>query len=213
MADVKASRPDPVETIIFLVFGLLVVSAILNRIFAFLKVVKDARVFEPGVTGGFFVSVLVPILKLLSFGVSALALMGIIWSIIALTRINTIQNALYVSPGDSDTVVIDDKKNRRWERVLEHMNSDNQNDWKFAILEADIILDDLLDVMGYRGETVSDKLKRVEPSDFETIEAAWEAHKVRNVIAHEGTDFVVTQREAKRIIDLYRVVFEEFHFI
>lgn len=213
MADVKASRPDPVETIIFLVFGLLVVSAILNRIFAFLKVVKDARVFEPDVTGGFFVSVLVPILKLLSFGVSALALMGIIWSIIALTRINTIQNALYVSPGDSDAVVIDDKKNRRWERVLEHMNSDNQNDWKFAILEADIILDDLLDVMGYRGETVSDKLKRVEPSDFETIEAAWEAHKVRNVIAHEGTDFVVTQREAKRIINLYRVVFEEFHFI
>jgi len=36
---------------------------------------------------------------------------------------------------------------------------------------------------------MGDKLKAVEKSDFNSIELAWEAHKARNMIAHEGSDF------------------------
>jgi hypothetical protein len=67
--------------------------------------------------------------------------------------------------------------------------------------------------LGYSGETIAEKLKAVEPSDFITIESAWEAHKIRNVIAHEGADFILSEREARRIIDLYRAVFKEFGII
>lgn len=104
-------------------------------------------------------------------------------------------------------------KNERWEHVTTLAASENPGDWRVAIMEADIMLDDLVTKMGYGGDTLGDKLKRIEKSDFTTLDLAWEAHKVRNRIAHHGSDFILTHRETKRIIDLYRSVFEEFDFI
>ncbi len=105
------------------------------------------------------------------------------------------------------------KRNDRWDRVQEHVASDNPNDWRHAIIEADIMLDEIVTRMGYQGNTLGDRLKQVARGDMRTIDSAWEAHRVRNQIAHEGSDYILTQREAKRIIDLYGAVFEEFKFI
>lgn len=104
-------------------------------------------------------------------------------------------------------------KNDKWNKIMEHIESENANDWRLAILEADIILGEMLDKMGYRGEGIGEQLKSVEKSDFTTIDDAWEAHKVRNLIAHEGASFIITEREAKRVIELYRKVFEEHGYI
>lgn len=103
-------------------------------------------------------------------------------------------------------------ENIRWDSILQSMTSDHPNDWRIAILEADIILNEILTKSGYTGDTVADKLKQVEISDFQTLENAWEAHKVRNKIVHDK-DFLLSKREAKRIMSLYQSVFEEFEFI
>ncbi len=105
------------------------------------------------------------------------------------------------------------QKNERWLKVLQHLETDSQAEWKAAILEADVILDEMTIKMGYRGNSLGERLKSVEPSDFLTINKAWEAHKVRNAIAHDGSDYFLTKREVKRVIDLYRQVFEEFDLI
>jgi len=105
------------------------------------------------------------------------------------------------------------KRNERWDKVLEHTASDNPNDWRLAIIEADIMLDEVVMRMGYQGGTLGDKLKQIARGDLQSLDAAWEAHKVRNQIAHEGSDYILTQREAKRVIDLYGAVFEEVKFI
>ena len=91
--------------------------------------------------------------------------------------------------------------------------SPHPSDWRRAIIEADIMLDDLLSKMGYRGESVGEKLKRVEPGDMKTLNDAWEAHKVRNRIAHDGSTFVLSEHDAKQTIQSYRKVFEEFFYI
>ncbi|MCX6701669.1 MAG: hypothetical protein NTX96_00530 [Candidatus Zambryskibacteria bacterium] len=103
--------------------------------------------------------------------------------------------------------------NPQWEKILNYVESTNENDWRLAILEADIMLNTLLDNLGLPGETMADKLKAVEKSDFTTIDNAWEAHKIRNQIAHEGATFVMNQQESKRVISLYQSVFEEFRII
>lgn len=104
-------------------------------------------------------------------------------------------------------------QNPKWEKVLTHVESQNPSDWRLAVIEADILLSELLDKMNLVGDSMGDKLKSVERSDFNTLDLAWEAHKVRNRIAHDGSDFLLTQREARRIIDLYKQVFEEFSFV
>ncbi|MCK4386511.1 MAG: hypothetical protein KAV41_00285 [Candidatus Pacebacteria bacterium] len=104
-------------------------------------------------------------------------------------------------------------RNKRWERILEYINSASPSEWRLAILDADVVLDEMMDKAGYRGEGLGEKLKQVEKSDFNTINNAWEAHKIRNMIAHEGSDVILTKRTAKKAIDLYRQVFEEFKYI
>jgi hypothetical protein len=103
--------------------------------------------------------------------------------------------------------------NSRWQKILDNIESGDENNRRLAILECDIILDEMLEKMGYHGETVGEKLKSVEPSDFTSLDKAWEAHKIRNMIAHEGANFSITEREARRVVGLYKDVFEEFHFI
>ena len=75
------------------------------------------------------------------------------------------------------------------------------------------MLGDLLMKMGYRGESIGEKLKRVDKGDFKTLDDAWEAHKIRNEIAHAGFDYPFSQHDARRAIGMYRRVFEEFFYI
>ena len=42
-----------------------------------------------------------------------------------------------------------------------------------------------------------------------TLDDAWQAHKVRNQIAHAGADFVLTQKITRETIMMYKRVFEE----
>jgi hypothetical protein len=109
--------------------------------------------------------------------------------------------------------VSETSRNARWSKVLDHLDSLNEADWRLGILEADNMLGEILDSMGYVGDTMGEQLQGVEGADFRTLNEAWEAHKVRNRIAHEGAEFALSKREAQRVISLYRQVFEEFRFI
>ncbi len=104
-------------------------------------------------------------------------------------------------------------ENKKWKKVFEHVSSSNPSDWRLSILEADILLGELLTKMGYKGEGIGEQLKSADKSEFLSLNEAWEAHKVRNSIAHEGTEFPLSQREAMRVIGLFEYVFKEFYFI
>jgi hypothetical protein len=158
---------------------------------------------------GWIVGISIPISVALSF--------MIVYCVERLKSIRAIEHDKFDKPVEQALVKNeangDPAMAHRWSTVVEHIESVNPNDWKQAILEADIMLDDLLTNMGYRGESIGEKLKRVEPAHFQTLNDAWEGHKVRNQIAHEGSAFQLTQMEARAVIQQYRKVFEEFYFI
>ena len=112
-----------------------------------------------------------------------------------------------------DTAPPKNEQMGKWDKIIKLSESENPSDWRLAIIEADIMLDELLEKLELPGDTMGDKLKVVEKSDFTTIDLAWEAHKFRNNIAHQGNDFLVNQREIRRIISLYDAVFKEFFLI
>lgn len=161
---------------------------------------------------GFLVGVSIPL--------SAALIIAIIYCVEQLKRIRRkeaeIHGELHVEPAYEAVPAAtggDHALAHQWEKVTAHIGSPNQNDWKQAIMEADVLLDDILNKMGYRGESVGEKLKRVESGDMKSLNDAWEAHKVRNQIAHEGSSFVLDQHHAKQVISMYRRVFEEFFYI
>lgn len=75
------------------------------------------------------------------------------------------------------------------------------------------MLEETLRRNGFPGETIGDMLKSAQPGDFRTLDAAWDAHKVRNRIAHSGSDFDLNEREAQRVIREFEAVFQEFKVI
>ncbi len=140
--------------------------------------------------------------------------------IFSLVRMREIQNHEkeeidhYISLALARDREVESKQNPRWRYVLGLVESPSESDWRIAIIECDAILDELLENMGYTGETVAEKLKNAQNSQsFLTIDNAWEGHNIRNRIAHEGYDFPLSQLETRRIIRLFETVFEELRYI
>lgn len=152
-------------------------------------------------------------LKICAILVSAVLLAGIFHIRSKLIALSKNEKEFYFPEGVSDISDTQKVVDSKWDKVIEHADSDNPNDWKVAILEADIILGDMLDHLGYVGDSIGEKLKQVEKSDFLTLDKAWEAHKVRNAIAHEGGQFLINHREVLRILELYKDVFDEFYYV
>lgn len=103
-------------------------------------------------------------------------------------------------------------KNESWEKIQKLISSDNPNDWKFAVLEADKVLEMIVSNFAVPGDNLGEKMKNIERGDFQTLEEAWQAHKVRNRIAHEH-NFHLSLRDAQVAIENYKKVFQEFDFI
>lgn len=101
-----------------------------------------------------------------------------------------------------------------WQVVLNHVNSENPAEWKLAILEADNMLDEILEEQGYFGETVADKLKAMSPSRIGSYEGLWEAHKLRNQIAHGGAiDMDLSKKIARDTIAKFENAFRDLGYL
>ena len=111
-----------------------------------------------------------------------------------------------------DLAIVPPERNSDWAKITKLIGSDNPNDWQLAIIEADKILELVVDTFKMPGDNMGDKLKKIEKSDFNTLDGAWQAHKVRNQIAHEH-NFHLSQRDARIAIDNFEKVFKEFDFI
>lgn len=104
-------------------------------------------------------------------------------------------------------------QNNRIQDVLNHSTSSNPNDWRQAVIEADIILDEALIQKGYVGTSLGERLRGITSNQLESLNDAWEAHKIRNRIAHDGSDFILTKRIAQETIVRYQRVFKELGII
>lgn len=225
MADEKPKSRDGnnqkySEQQVFLLVGLFVLGALVSGLlvyidslgFGSLPVIWDKIL-------NYFLDRIWPTWKLVAAVVSLAALGGIIHNAWKLRTLNLEEQKIYsvqreisgLSGPIPETRV--SLKNKKWETVLGYLNSGNSSDWRLAIIEADVMLEELLRNRGYLGDSIGEMLKSVDGNDFLTLDDAWEAHKVRNEIAHAGQDYQVNERETKRVIALYEKVFKEFAVI
>lgn len=101
----------------------------------------------------------------------------------------------------------------RWHELLSGAMSSDPKRWRESILGADVMLGELLGALGYQGETTADKMRGLSEGAFITLPQAWEAHRIRNFVAQPSSDFILTQKEAFRVMKLYEQVFEEFKYV
>lgn len=142
---------------------------------------------------------------------SLVFIIGIIYSYIRFNQLSEVENnQLLEMERMWNEVHGGQTGHSEWQQIQSHVSSDNPNDWRLAIIEADIMLDRVMQEAGYAGNSLGERLKSASPTNFTTLQDAWDAHIIRNKIAHEGQDFVLTQRVAKEAIVKYQRVFSEF---
>lgn len=98
----------------------------------------------------------------------------------------------------------------RFAIIKGYMSSTSEALWRIGIMESDTMLYEVLAEKGYEGETLGDMLKIAK---FNTVSIAWDAHRTRNKIAHDGSAYVLTEHEAKRVFGMYEAVFRELKAI
>lgn len=147
----------------------------------------------------------------IGYTLSVAGLLVVIYALVRLFELRKREGAYYktliASPLTSGA------GNPRWKHIESLMNGVSASEWREAITEADIMLEDLLTQKGYTGAGVGEKLKSASRATFHTLDDAWEAHKVRNQIAHEGSLFNLSESLAQRTISRYEAVFREFNAI
>jgi len=202
LAETPPPRDEAIESIIVFLVVLFIVIGQRERIFAFIT--KAHTLYLQS-----HVALLLVIFGLLLKFLSVAFIAGIIFLLFKLRGISSAQWALYKPiPVERATEV---EHKTQWEVILDHVGSDNPAEWKLAIIEADNILDELLKEIGYGGETLGDRLKSIDTDNLSTLSGAWDAHKLRNAIAHEQ-GFELTRREAKKAIKLYEETFRELGY-
>ncbi|HDO23617.1 MAG TPA: hypothetical protein ENG99_00115 [bacterium] len=104
-------------------------------------------------------------------------------------------------------------RSARWDEIKRHLDSDNPIEWKMAVIEADSLLDDIMKRIGYSGEGLAERLKSIEPSDFDNLQNVWEAHKIRNRLVHEPAKFEFSKNDADETIEKYEEALKELKYI
>lgn len=104
-------------------------------------------------------------------------------------------------------------KNERWLKALNYLTTENPNDWRLAIIEADAMLESLMGDLGFQGANLGERLKSATQEKFKSLTAAWEVHTIRNRIAHEGSGYDLSLREAKRVVAVYEDIFRQYGYI
>ena len=204
------------EVLYFVLPGLLILGLLIQRFLAYLNSLETHAAVSLWARFLMWLADAWSIWKVAGVILTGAAIVWSVYSYLKLREIEKEEKKIF-GPGPDEVIVMGEEKSSKkkddWQKILSHAHSENPAEWRVAIIEADIMLDEILTALGYQGEGVGEKLKSVDSSNMLTLDAAWEAHKVRNRIAHSGKDFELSEREAKRVVTLFESVFREFGMI
>ncbi len=106
---------------------------------------------------------------------------------------------------EAQTVSSEDEasQDKTWQKLFDKIQIEDESSFKMAIIEADQILDSLLIKKGFKGADMGERLKQVTANQIPNLDAVWQAHKLRNRIAHES-NVKLTQQQARQALEIYQ---------
>ena len=158
--------------------------------------------------------VYISILKPISFVLSLVFAFFIVYSVVKFQEIMRVQKGLMAKAVEvaEKSPEAQKKAFENWRKILEKGRSVDENERKFALIEADTLIEKILGLSGYDGENLGAKLKLVEKGDIESLDDIWEAHKIRNRIAHEA-NFKLSSEDVELALSRFERALKELQYI
>ena len=90
----------------------------------------------------------------------------------------------------------------KWKKIKKRLKSGRESEAKLAVIEADSMLDGILDRMGFGGRTLAERLDKLTAVSLSNIEEVRQAHQIRNNIVHDPA-YRLELEEAEKVILAY----------
>lgn len=90
----------------------------------------------------------------------------------------------------------------KWLAIEQQLKRDEVSSYQLSVINADKLVDQALRERGINGQTMGERLKNA-PKLFSHLQALWNAHKLRNQIAHE-TNVHMTYDDARRALAAFK---------
>ena len=97
-------------------------------------------------------------------------------------------------------------------KIMKRLESNNEGEYKLALIEADTIIDTTLKKAYIAGDTLDDKLAKVTPTVIPNIAELKKAHEVRNKIVYDP-DYKLSGTEARKILSEYEAALRALDLI
>ncbi len=91
---------------------------------------------------------------------------------------------------------------RRWLKIVSRLEKGSEAESKLAVIEADSLLDEILEQSGYKGEDLEEKLQSISEMILSNIKELKKEKKMRNNIVHDP-DYKLSLEEAKKTLSIY----------
>jgi len=89
-----------------------------------------------------------------------------------------------------------------WKKILEQAKGGTEADYRLAIIKADSLLDDCLKRIGYKGDSLSERIEKLTSYHLPNISEIKEVHKLRNNLV-KNPDYDLGIKEGKGAMDIY----------
>jgi hypothetical protein len=100
----------------------------------------------------------------------------------------------------------------KWKKIKEKLKSQNEADYKLAIIEADDLIGGLIEKLGFNGDNMAERLDNIPAGQLDDVESLQTAHQTRNRIIHEE-NMQFGKEEAQKTLELYEKFLDYFEVL
>ncbi len=105
-----------------------------------------------------------------------------------------------------------DKLAKSWKGIIKKTESGLESEYKLAVIEADVMLEEVLKRIGHTEEGVEAKVNATTSAELKNIEELRRARKVRNDIVYDP-DYHLTLEKTKETLKIYEESFRNLNVI
>ncbi len=94
------------------------------------------------------------------------------------------------------------KKQKEWKIIRGRLETEKDNQYKLAVLEADHVVEKSLEESGYNGDNFSERLSQIPQHFSSRIDLVSQAHQLRNEIIRNDVS-MITKEQAEKAVDTF----------
>ncbi len=114
--------------------------------------------------------------------------------------------------GQEFPVIKPGKFQSRWNEAEALVNSPKPDNWKASVLMAAEMLNEVFEIIGYKGETLGEKLNNLNKAQVPNLEQVKKANEVKNNIV-KNEKFQLNQEDAKEMMRTFKKALQSFEAI